>query len=143
LAESSVRFLLIGGHAVRHYAGERTTNDVDVFVDRTQENARRLWAAIVNILGHEPDFDWQILAEPKKHIDFAPGEPDLDILTTLPELEFETAFGNRLMVTQAGLAVPVIGKLDLIAVKRTIAQRDPKRRQRELSDIELLESSAG
>jgi predicted nucleotidyltransferase len=143
LAESSVRFLLIGGHAVRHYAGERATDDVDLFVDRTPSNAYRLWAAIVNILGRVPEFDWQVLAEPKKHIDFAQEEPSLGILTTLPDLEFESAFGNRAMVSQDGLEVPVIGKLDLIAVKKRIAERDPQRREGELRDVELLESSAG
>lgn len=39
--EKGVRYLLVGGYAVIHYAEPRYTKDVDLFVDATTENAGR------------------------------------------------------------------------------------------------------
>jgi hypothetical protein len=43
-----VRFLVIGGHAVAGYGEPRLTEDLDVFVDRAAENAKRLREALVD-----------------------------------------------------------------------------------------------
>ena len=138
LRDSGVQYLIVGGHAVRHYGVERTTEDLDVFVSRAPENALRLYAAIVNILGRLPDFDWAVLAEPNKHINFGSGEPNLDVLTAMPGLEFNRAYADRTMAVQDGLSIPVLAKADLIATKKEVASRDARRRERELKDIELL-----
>lgn len=140
LAECGVQYLLIGGYALRYHGVDRNTDDVDLAVGRSTENARRLHAAITNMLGHEPDFHWSVLTQPKKHINFVVGEPNIDILTTLPGIEFDRAFADRVIAVQDGVEIPVIAKCDLITLKQAIAVRDPGRRERELRDVELLEN---
>jgi hypothetical protein len=43
-----VRFVLQGGHAVAVHAWPRHTEDLDVFVDPTPANARRVRAALID-----------------------------------------------------------------------------------------------
>jgi hypothetical protein len=138
LAAFSVEYLLVGGHAVRHYGVDRSTKDVDLFVGRSPDNAFRLHAAIVNIIGHLPDFEPEALTEPKKHVRFANDGLDLDILTTMPGLEFETAFAAREVVSLDGTPIFVISRPDLLVSKRAVAEQDPQRRARELRDVEML-----
>jgi hypothetical protein len=48
LISRRVRFVLIGGHAVAGHGEPRLTEDLDVFVEPTLENARRLRNALVD-----------------------------------------------------------------------------------------------
>lgn len=46
-----VRYLIIGAHAVAFHARPRATKDLDVFVDGTPANARRVIAALHDFFG--------------------------------------------------------------------------------------------
>jgi Nucleotidyltransferase of unknown function (DUF6036) len=46
LTRHRVRFVIVGGHAVAVHAQPRHTEDLDVFVEPTPANARRLRAAL-------------------------------------------------------------------------------------------------
>lgn len=46
LIDHRVRFVLVGGHAVAAHARPRHTEDLDVFVEPTLTNARRIRAAL-------------------------------------------------------------------------------------------------
>ena len=48
LISTETRFLLIGGHAIAVHAEPRFTEDLDVFVEPTRENASRLRAALAD-----------------------------------------------------------------------------------------------
>ena len=42
----SVRYLVVGAHAVSFHARPRFTKDLDVWVEATSENAERVFAAL-------------------------------------------------------------------------------------------------
>jgi hypothetical protein len=48
LIARAVRFVLVGGHAVAGHGEPRLTEDLDVFVEPSLENARRLREALVD-----------------------------------------------------------------------------------------------
>jgi hypothetical protein len=41
-----VRFLIVGAFAVAYHGYFRYTSDFDLFVDRSNENAKRVWQAV-------------------------------------------------------------------------------------------------
>ncbi len=47
LISHKVRFVLIGGHAVAGHGEPRLTEDLDVFVEATLANARKLRSALI------------------------------------------------------------------------------------------------
>jgi hypothetical protein len=46
LNDAGARYLVVGAHAVAFYAEPRFTKDLDVWVDASSENARRVMAAL-------------------------------------------------------------------------------------------------
>ena len=48
LISHRVRFMLVGGHAVAGHGEPRLTEDLDVFVERSPANARRIRETLVH-----------------------------------------------------------------------------------------------
>jgi hypothetical protein len=136
LISSGTRFLLIGGHAVAVHAEPRFTEDLDVFVQPTLSNARRLHAALVEFgFGDvapapaelaEPDKVWMLGRKPRR----------IDVLTGISGVSFNAACRDSVTVELSGQAVPVIGRNALLKNKLA-ANRDKDR-----LDVLLLEKYA-
>jgi hypothetical protein len=122
LTNHDVRFMIIGGFAVRFYGHLRTTKDIDVWVSNDQENARRLCAALCEIIGYAaPNLSVREIAGRRRKIDLGVHGVDLDVLTGQYETNFEDAYprSHRTAVSSGSseLVVPIIAKADLIATK--------------------------
>ena len=46
LNQQEVRYLVVGGYAVTYHGYPRTTGDLDIWIEQTDENARRLVEAL-------------------------------------------------------------------------------------------------
>jgi hypothetical protein len=131
-----VRFVLVGGHAVAGHAEPRLTEDLDVFVEPTLANARRLRDAL-------GDFGFGALAPPAPEL----AQPDkifmlgrkpwrIDILTGIDGVTFAAAWASRVEADFAAKPLFVIGKAALIANKRAAG------REKDLLDVALLQRHA-
>jgi hypothetical protein len=129
-----VRFLVVGAHALAVHGIPRATGDLDVWVERTDDNADRIWAALA-------DFGAPLDALRLTKADFV--RPDMvvqlglpprrvDILTSLTGLEFADAWNDRLDQEVGGLRLPFLGRASLIRNKRATG------RPRDLGDLEVL-----
>ena len=47
LVRTEARFLIVGAHALGIHGVPRATSDLDILVDRSPENAERVWRALV------------------------------------------------------------------------------------------------
>lgn len=47
LNDAHVRYLLVGAHAVAYHTEPRYTKDIDLWVEPTEENAARVWQALL------------------------------------------------------------------------------------------------
>jgi hypothetical protein len=79
LARYRVKYLIVGGYAVIHYCEPRYTKDIDIFVEASTTNARRLRAALEDFAGPLPDVTDDDLADPKRVIMM--GRPPQDLAT--------------------------------------------------------------
>ncbi|MBN8460538.1 MAG: hypothetical protein J0M04_22130 [Verrucomicrobia bacterium] len=130
LNESEVRHLVVGGYAVIHHAQPRFTKDLDLWIEPSPENARRLMRAFaafgLPLIGvDEADF-----AVPGTQ--FCMGVPpcQIDFLTTVPGLEFSSAWERKVISMERDLPIPYLGRDDLILAKQTAG------RLQDLADIE-------
>lgn len=57
LQAADVRFVIVGGFAVTFHGYTRTTKDLDVVPDPSEENLRRLWRALVALHARPADLD--------------------------------------------------------------------------------------
>lgn len=129
-------FLVLGGHAVRHYGVDRNTTDFDLYTSASTDEVRRRLAA-------SPD-----LAHGREGPSWRPGDFVRFEIGRLPSggpewLEFwvrnhllrpyDQVYSAREMSTDSG--VPFVGLDDLIASKQT-------ERPSDWQDIEMLEAIA-
>jgi hypothetical protein len=139
LLRAGARFLVVGAHAMAVHGVPRATGDLDVWVVPDPENAGRVWQALLDFgapagaLGvtrndlETPGVVVQIGLPPRR----------LDILTELSGLEFDAAWGNRVMHRVGPLDVPFLGRDDLIRNKRASG------RPKDLADLDILERDGG
>ena len=132
LHEEKVRFLVAGGYAVIHHTQPRYTKDIDIWVEPSTENARLLMRALakfgISLIGlTEADF-----AEPKTQLSVGVAPSEIDLLTSIPGLDFHAAWENKVISNEHGLPIPYLGKSDLITAKITAG------RNQDLADLDEL-----
>ena len=133
LSAANARFMVIGGYAVGVHGHPRATKDLDVWVEPTLDNARRVIAALRAFKAPLGDLTAQDLATPG--IGFMMGRPPsrIDILTEIAGLEFEATWSRRVLRKFGTVECPVISLDDLIVNKRAAG------RPQDLVDADELE----
>ncbi len=130
---SGTAYLVVRGYAVIIHGYYRTTQDLDIWVDKTPENYLKLSKAFA-IFGM-PVFDMTLENFMSDEFDvFSIGRSPLriDIITKLKGLDFKDAFTNSLAKEIEGLKVNYLKLDDLITAKKASA------RYKDLDDIEKL-----
>jgi hypothetical protein len=136
LISRRVKFLLIGGHAVAGHAEPRFTEDLDVFVEPSAENAVRLREALVDFGFGDIAPPADDLARPDKVFMLGRKPWRIDILTGITGVTFEQAWASRVTADFDPGPLPVIGRDALIQNKRAAG------REKDLLDVGLLERHA-
>lgn len=133
---AGVRYLLVGAHAIAAHGIPRATRDIDFWIDPEEENAKRVWEALLRFgapmsaLGiSERD-----VRTPGMVLQFGVMPNRIDLMTSLSGLDrFSDAWDRRVMTELGDVAVPVLSLEDLRASKRASG------RKRDLLDLEMLD----
>ena len=134
LQEYETEFLLVGAYAMAVHGYPRATADIDIFVNATPENAKRI-IRVLKAFGapvqkttaddfSSPGIVFQIGVAPRR----------VDILTQIDGLTFDEAKAGCEHVQIDNLLVPVISRENLIRNKRASG------RDKDLLDAQELEN---
>jgi hypothetical protein len=132
LTAHEVRFVVIGALAVAVHAEPRFTEDLDVFVQASPVNARRLHAALVTFGFGEAVPSVRELAKAGPIWMLGRKPLRIDILTEISGVSWNAAWKGRTEVLIGGLRLPVLGRAELIANKRASG------RPKDLRDVDAL-----
>jgi predicted nucleotidyltransferase len=137
LKSKNVEFLIAGAHALAVYALPRQTQDLDIWIRRSPENAGRVRAAL-------DDFGFAIGNEGERQLTLDQnmlqlGHPPnrVDILTFLDGCDFNVAWPRRQKATLQGREIDFVSLEDYIATKRTCG------RAKDLDDLNRLREHLG
>lgn len=135
LLEARVRFLVVGAHALAVHGVTRATEDLDVWVEPSAENAARVWRAFgafgapAQALGITPDD----LTDDDVVVQFGLPPHRIDVMTGVSGLSsFAEAWEARVVRSVGALEIPFIGRDALIRNKRASG------RHKDLGDVEAL-----
>ena len=128
-----VEFAVVGGIALQAHGYLRATNDLDVFIRPTKENARAAFQALHAIGAPLEGLDACDLLDDEANLRFGPAEDHIDLLASIGGMPFDRVWRNRVEAVVEGLTIPFISKADLIENKRQTG------RLRDLADVEELE----
>lgn len=133
LNKNDVKYVLIGGYSVILHGHPRTTGDMDIWVDRTVENYRKLRFAFFHF--GMPIFDMTEDRFLNKEIEvFTFGRPpaSIDLMTTALGLNFTACYDSAVYFEEEGLLIRTIHLNDLINAKRASG------RYKDLDDLDNL-----
>ncbi len=136
LLKFNVTFLIIGGHASIYYGVRRTTSDLDILIEPTQANGKKLLDAFSELKLEVPEIT---PSEFEKNLVLAFGfEPDaIDIINFTPGVDIEAVFKNSISVDFSGIQVPMIDIRDLLKNKEAV-HREGEKALMDKYDAEVL-----
>jgi hypothetical protein len=124
--------MIVGGFAVYFHGRVRATEDLDLFVNNTEDNARRVTAALRELSRGEDEYSPEMITKGKGVL-IGTAPLKVDILAQIAGVRFEDAW-KRKRTDQFGPAtVNFIGREDLIANKKAAG------RPKDLEDARVLE----
>ena len=134
LNKHGVKYMLVGGYSVVLHGYSRTTGDMDLWVERSEENYLKIKSAF-------QDFGMPVFDMIKEHFMFHPvwdvftfGVPPvaIDIMIKLEGFSFQEVYERAITFFDDDLEIKVIHKNDLIAAKQKAG------RSKDLNDLENL-----
>lgn len=119
LNKNAVKYILVGGYSVILHGYSRTTGDMDIWVERSDENYSNIVKAFEDF--GMPVFDMtkeNFLDHPIWDV-FTFGIPPvaIDVMIKIDGFNFEEVFERSVILNDGDLVVRVIHKNDLIAAK--------------------------
>ena len=133
LNESKVQYLIVGGYAVAFHGQPRYTKDIDVWVEISQENAARIVEAIALFGLSSPDLQPPDFLAPDRIIQIGYEPSRIDLLTTIPGVDFAECYPVRVTAEVDGV------KVDFIDLNNLKKNKRASGRHQDLADIEKLE----
>jgi hypothetical protein len=133
---NGVRYILVGGYSVILHGHSRTTGDMDIWVDRTLENYKKIKSAFLQF--GMPVFDMtqeRFLNDSLVDV-FTFGRPPvaIDIMISVLGLDFNECFEKAIYFEDDNLQIRTIHINDLIDAKKASG------RPKDLDDLENLNS---
>ncbi len=135
LLEAGARFLVVGAHALAVHGIPRATQDLDVWVEPTPENADRVWQALIRFGAPLEDLqiDRDDFVRPETVVQIGLPPNRIDLLTGITGVaNFSGAWEARTESEVGGQTIPFLGRETLLANKRATG------RLKDLADIEAL-----
>jgi hypothetical protein len=134
LLRAGARFLVVGAHALGVHGVPRATVDLDIWVEPSAENARRVWhalaafgAPLVSLGIAETDFmDTDTISQ------FGLPPHRIDIMAGISGVTFAEAWPDHVEHPFDDLRVPYIGRAAFVRNKRASG------RKKDLGDLESL-----
>jgi predicted nucleotidyltransferase len=118
LSDEGVEFILVGAHALAAHGFVRATQDIDILVRPTPENARRVFTALRTFKAPlfdlaeadllNPDVIYQVGVEPNR----------VDLMNDISGVSWDEAWAGRTEITIEGIRVPVLGLEEFVRNKR-------------------------
>lgn len=136
LNQHGAKYLLVGGYAVVLHGSNRFTGDMDVFIERTPENAKAVCNAYHEFGLGRGEITAEDFLEDGRMLRAGFEPMRLEILNRISGVTFECCYANRIEVEVEGVPIQVIGRDDLIANK--IASG----RDKDLGDVRRLTKGA-
>lgn len=134
LQDHGVRFVVAGAYVLATLGRPRYSNDLDVLVEPTRDNADRLANALRSFGGFDQlaDAARTHFTQPERMATLGRPPIAIDILSSLTGLTFEEAWNGRNMISIEGRSIPFLGKAEFIKTKRATGRTKDK------LDLELL-----
>lgn len=130
-----VKYLVIGAHALVYYTEPRFTKDLDVWIEPSPENARRIFEALKAFGAPLQDIRVEDFANPQNIYQIGVPPNRIDIIMGVSGVTFPTAWRNKKRVRYGDVRINIPSPEDLLRNKKACA------RPQDLADASLLQKA--
>lgn len=132
--EEGVKYVVLGGHAVIAHGYLRTTGDIDIFVQASDENADRLLRALYRYGYKNGEFEHDDFTKVPNYLSFNRHDEWIDLMTFTLGVTFDECYQNRVVLLIENVPTNVISLPDLIRNKLPITHSQDLLHLENLSD---------
>jgi hypothetical protein len=133
LGAHSVRYLVVGAHALAAHGRPRATGDIDFWVEPSRKNAERVCAAL-------GEFGFAALANqvdefaiPERMATLGVPPLRIDVMTSVDGLTFSDAWPSRLVATVDGQ------EMHFLSLEHLRANKIASGRPKDMADVALID----
>lgn len=127
-----VEYLLIGGYAVGYHGYPRATNDLDIWIAATAENASRIVTALKEFGFDASELSATFFLQPDNILRMGFEPLRIEILTSVSGVTFDQCYQERVVDNFDGIEVT------LISLTHLKTNKEASGRLKDLADIEHL-----
>jgi hypothetical protein len=135
-----IRYLIVGGYAVMKYSEPRFTKDLDVFIATDQENAKGVYSALKEFGAPLENLSSDDFAHEGYFYQMGRPPMRVDIMMSIPGINFDVAWKNREIVEFGDLKIVFISRSDLIKAKEASGRPQDKIDIEKLKEAERLDA---
>jgi len=139
LNEFKVRYLIIGGYAFGVHAEPRYTKDIDIWIDTSRANAKKVLACLRDFGAPVSSLVEKNFEEPGFLLIFGKEPNRVDILNELKGISFKEAYKNCITVDLGKVKVKVVSLDHLIILKKLANRPQDKLDLKRLMKIKKLQ----
>jgi len=132
LNKHNVRYCIVGAFALAFHARPRYTKDLDILIDATIDNAKKLLVALSEFGFGSLNLSVDDFSTKGKIIQLGYEPVRIDIITSIEKLDFADIWQNRIQGPYGKQTVNFIDRQNLIRAKKL------SNRAQDKADIELL-----
>ncbi len=135
LNKHKVEYMIVGGYAMAFHGKPRYTGDLDIWINISESNAKKL-LTVVNEFGlGSLGFQKEDFLQPGyiSQIGYPPLR--IDILNAIDGVEFNEAYAQRQKIEEGELEITYIGLRDLLKNKEASGRKRDKEDAREIKKI--------
>ena len=133
LNKNKVHYLIIGGFAFSFHAEPRFTKDIDIFIEMSSENAKKMIKTLEDFGFKNTKLKTTDFLVADQIIQLGNSPLRIDIVTSIDGIDFSSAWGNRITGKYGDITANYISKPDLIKNKKASG------RAQDIADIEKLQ----
>ncbi len=127
-----VNYLLIGGYAVGYHGYPRATSDLDIWVEISRENAKKL-VVVLKAFGFDlPEVEESLFLQQDKVLRMGNAPIRIELLTTISGVDFQTCNKARIEDRIDGV------KMNIIDLENLKKNKKASGRFKDLDDLERL-----
>lgn len=132
LNSHNVKYLLVGGYAVGYYGYPRATGDMDIWIEISDSNSKKITSALSDFGMPDDAITEGLFLQNNKVIRMGVPPIRLEIITSASGVTFQTCYSNRESIEIDGIMINIISFDDLKQNKQAAG------RHKDLEDLEHL-----
>ena len=132
LNDHEVKYLIVGGFAVIYHGYVRTTGDIDIWVELSDVNAKKLSLVLQDFGFSSDNANEDLFLNENKVLQFGIVPHRIDIMMSIAGLEFEPCYANRIIDSYDDITFSMLSFEDLKTNKKASG------RLKDLTDLDYF-----